>query len=281
VDSLHKSLAEGIVLIKTCVELINHLELSLNNVQDDVIALLDGINGMCPRVRYPICIDISDSSTCDTTGIFESNVLAPAVYYFETGQALLDKVVEVRDEFLSMLHTAEVADENIDNWDWTIKLSKFFSILLALLCVWILVGLFFRLPDRGKRWQKRYFFPVFVFLVVVSFVLAIAFIFVSIGVSDACVDSPDDKILAIMDHSLDQISPLLYEFVSVYLSRKISIIFHLVRFAVRSIYPPFETQPVCLRLYTRTTAYVCAEHRFSPRGLEFAGGSLERARRKF
>jgi hypothetical protein len=270
VDSIHKSLAQGIVLIQTCVELINHLELSLNNVQDDGIALLDGINGICSRVR-PICVDIDDSSTCDTTGIFESNVFAPALDYLETDQALLVKVVEVRDEFLSIQHTAEVADENIDNWDWTIKLSKFFSILLALLCVWILVGLFFRLPHRGKRWQKRYFFPVFVFLVVVSFVLAIAFIFVSIGVSDACVDSPDEKILAIMDHRLDQISPLLYEFVSVYLSRKLSIIFRLVR----SIYPPFETQPVCLRLYPRTAEYVCAEYRFSPRGLEFAGGSLE------
>jgi hypothetical protein len=63
--------------------------------------------------------------------------------------------------------------------------------------------------------------PLFVSLLVLAFVFSITFVIGSLGLADTCIDDPDARFLSVADHYLDGISPIIFEFVELYLSRKL------------------------------------------------------------
>jgi hypothetical protein len=73
----------------------------------------------------------------------------------------------------------------------------------------------------GCLLRARIFLPLFVSLLVLVFVSSITFVIASLGLADTCIDDPDARFLSVADHYLDGISPIIFEFVEVYLSRKL------------------------------------------------------------
>jgi hypothetical protein len=218
-----KSIVQVIDLLNQGIVLMDDIITGVRNIVDGVSGLIVTVNEMCPRIRFPICTDITDSSTCNMDGIFnETNVVGALIDHFASNKTILWSLEHAHTDMVGLLHGANELDESLATLDWVMNLSIFFSVLLAFLCFWMIIGITFRLPRILNSLQSRLLFPTFVFLVVISFVFAIGFIFGSIGIADACVDSPDDKILAVLHHYLDQISPIIYEFVLLYLSRKFS-----------------------------------------------------------
>jgi hypothetical protein len=62
--------------------------------------------------------------------------------------------------------------------------------------------------------------PAFTILVIIAFVFSMAFVLGSMTVADLCYDSPDDKILIILNRFQEQLSPIVVEIASFYINGK-------------------------------------------------------------
>jgi F0F1-type ATP synthase membrane subunit c/vacuolar-type H+-ATPase subunit K len=224
-------------LIQNGVEFMDSLIEALTNVMADIVSLLDVANGICPDVRAPICTVLTDSRTCNSEGIFDNSIFEKVVDYVNRG-TIVSKVTDARQDLADMLTVTQNMEENVETFDWALYIAMVFAILLSLLALGMIVGLVIRKTNRMICLQSRFFFPLFVSLVVLSFVFSIAFVIASLGLSDTCVDDPDARLLSVADHFLSGGSPIIFEFVQLYLSRKLTV---LASVLVSSTYLPYPS----------------------------------------
>jgi hypothetical protein len=232
VDGLQRAMADGHEtigyaddLIQNGVEFMDSLIEALTNVMADIGSLLEVANGICPNVRAQICTVLTDSRTCNSEGIFDNDIFEKVVDHFNSiNRTIVPKLTNARQDLADMLTVTRNMEENVDTFDWALYIAMVFAILLSLLALGMIVGLVIRKTDRMICLQSRFFFPLFVSLVVLSFVFSIAFVIASLALSDTCVDDPDARLLSVAAHYLDGGSPILFEFVQLYLSRKFTVI---------------------------------------------------------
>lgn len=176
---------------------------------DDLTIIYNGfldlalfITSLCPAVE--VCEKLTNSSTCNATGIQMQEFLTD---HFTSKQAVFWYIQSFYNDTLGIQRVANQIDDTLDNLEWFRSVSFFFQTLLALLCVWILLGLIVKMPFQ--RAQKRAFFLTFCIFVIISFAFCMAFIFGAITAADLCVDSPDDKLVAVLEHNLNRVSPIV------------------------------------------------------------------------
>jgi hypothetical protein len=241
VNGLQRALANGQDsigyaedLIQNGVEFMDSLIEALTNVMTDIGSLLDVANGrVCPNVREQICTVLTDSRTRNSEGIFDNFIFEKVVDHFNSNRTIVSKLTNARQDLADMLTVTQNMEENVDTFDWALYIAMVFTILLSLLALWMIVGMVIRKTNRMICPQSRFFFPLFVSPVVLSFVFSAAFVIASLGLSDTCVDDPDAHLLLVADHYLDGVSPIIFEFVQLYLSRKFTVIASIVLVSTR------------------------------------------------
>lgn len=189
----------------------------------EVERFLETTNSLCPNVRDPICADVSDFSTCNFDGIFEENsLLEQTLQHFSGGQRSIvyEEAVNARDDLETLSVTLNDLDNKAANFNWALYCAMIFSLLLSCLCFYIMVGVISKYRPMSACLRSWVVFPAFILLVVLSFVFSVIFIIGSMTLADLCIDSPDDRILAILNRFEEELSPVTVDFISFYISRK-------------------------------------------------------------
>jgi hypothetical protein len=249
VDSLLQSLNDGfatITLVKDLlqggIDLIDSVLSQVPESQSNLETILDGINHICPAVRDPLCTDIHVPSTCNfDEDVFDGQILSDFVVYFSTAKSLAyDELVQTRIDFVDMIQVAEDLEQTGENFNWTFYCSMAFSIASALCCLCFVLGAIFELQPVTRCLQHFIVLPIFVVLVVLSWAFSMVFVIGSIGLADLCVDSPDDRILIIVERFQDSFSPLVFGFIVFYILGTFRRVSFSSRFTGSHLVPPFE-----------------------------------------
>jgi hypothetical protein len=226
---LTQSLSDG----RRAISIVQHLTqggINLIDLIDEqnaatsiaVEGLLSDANRMCPNVRDPICTDLSNPSTCNFEGVFDTDVLQITLEHFAGAErnVYYQEIVKARDDLEELLVVVEDLDDKAATFNWALYCAMVFSLLLAALCLLIMVGIACRVSRVLSCLRHCVLVPIFSVLVVLSSVFSIVFIIGSMALADLCVDSPDDRVLVILNRFREDLSPMMVEFATFYISSK-------------------------------------------------------------
>lgn len=115
-------------------------------------------------------------------------------------------------------------DEKASHFNWALYLSMVMSLLLAVLCIFIMTSLVWRMPKMMTCLQSKIVMPVFVLLVCSAYVFALVFVIASTSTADICInESPDDnidvRILTLLDRFRETLSPIVVDFAGFYIKQ--------------------------------------------------------------
>lgn len=193
--------------------------------QSDTVLLLEATNGFCPNVREELCEDITNNNitNCNLEGIpysEEIQIVIDALYDLQ-GFAFTE-VLKFRDDLVSMLEAAEEMDQKASTFNWAFYVSASFAIALAILCLIMMIGVVMawvhRLPRIFYRFRTIVIVPLFMLLVLVSWIFSMVFVIGSMALADTCINSPDEKVLNLIDQLKGDISSIIAEFLIFYIS---------------------------------------------------------------
>lgn len=223
VDSARASQATAVDTLEVAVRVSSQLVEFLERATSAVFELPGEINGLCPKMRDELCkkLDQGENCTLDEILAYERLGFEWSLEQFTNKHTvILSQVEEVRDFVIRILGILLSSGDALKEATLLFRLLAVSSMLLVCLCFGVLISLNWKLPTRVRKWQYRYFFPVFVLLVAFSFILVIAFIVSSTLSGDFCYGSPDDKLMLILQESVPSLHPLGSEIAQYVLSRK-------------------------------------------------------------
>lgn len=201
VDSARESLAIALELVEKALVTADLLVTFIDDAVLHLVGFLEDLNEICDNVT--LCEDVFQPPTCFVAdnSLGEDFIINPIILHFSgNNNVILNQVEEARGLLLNIQRKAQNTDDTLRNVDWLFHLSSFFAILLVFLCVVVIVSLLLELPNRVRRWSYRcnYFFPLFVFLVIFAFTFAIAFVISATGLADFCYESPNERVVLIL-----------------------------------------------------------------------------------
>jgi hypothetical protein len=207
-------------LLQGGIDLVDQILESQVQKQTNIDQLLTDMNTICPAVRENLCTDLDQvPESCNFDGAFDGEVLKNAMEFLaNTRIDVAEELLDVRSDLEEELAVAEGFSNSGENFQWALYCCIAFSLALALLCLCLMVGVCFRLPRVVRCFQNWFLVPLFVLLVALSWAFSMAFVIGSLSLADFCVDSPDDKVLAILEKYQDEFSGLTYAFVVYYIS---------------------------------------------------------------
>lgn len=230
VNSLTRSIEDGRESVSISQGLANEaLSLIDRSIEQNtatgeaVDGLLADINNICPTLRpNGICTDLDDLTTCDFDGIFDSDIVQSTLQHFSDAQdgIYYEELVGARSDLEQFLVLTASIEDNAKSFDWALYCSMVASILLATMCSLILFGLLCRNSSVLSCLKHWVLVPAVAFVVFFAFAFAIVFIMGSMAAADMCVDSPDNRILVILNRFRDQLTPLAVDFASFYINGK-------------------------------------------------------------
>jgi hypothetical protein len=234
VESLVDSLDSGIETLHIVQNLtqggINLIDSALEvqwDAGDEIYTLLKEVNQyhFCPEVRVKVCPNISDTSTCNFEGldIFDEKLIEQIGAGLNIVRSVLRWQIEKsKDDLEEFLVFTNRIENTAQSYYWAFQIARFFGLLLAALCFLFVLGVAFRLPKVATCLRHRIVVPMFVFLVILSFVFSLVFIVGSTTLADMCVDSPDPRMLVLVEKLEPHFSPITYDFVLFYINRKLT-----------------------------------------------------------
>jgi hypothetical protein len=177
---------------------VGGLALFLRSFQADMQLLLNGTNAICPNIRPFLCENLSNADTCNTTGVFGGTeagqelgeIFQQLVQVFYRDWKIATQLQELEQELVDLSAAAAYAEGQISAFGWVFYVAVVFDVMVGLLAVAMIV--FLLLPSMRARWclqcmHHRCLFPIFIVLVLLSFIFAIAFLIASLVSSDAYV----------------------------------------------------------------------------------------------
>jgi len=228
VSSLTQSLDDGTAAISIsqnlanrAIRLIDRVVLQNNETAKAVDELLVELNGICPLQRpNGLCTNLSDVSTCSFGEVLDSNVLETVIRHFKSGDQSIyfQQLIDARRDLQNFLGLTDQLQDHADSFNWALYAALVFALALTVVCVLIIFGMTCRSSRILKCLQHFILAPIFTILVVLSFVFAMLFVMGSMSASDLCYNSPDERILVILNRFRDQISPLGVRVASFYIS---------------------------------------------------------------
>lgn len=207
-------------LVDAGAAIIGALASYLMAFQTDMLFLLNSTNGMCPVLTGPsgICRNITDYTTCDETladdvfgraleaiGVNQTELeefetvttqfnYTELVRVFSSDWGIVDTLEQFQQHLLQVSAGADHLNYQLSTIDWVFYVAVVFGLIVALLALCMVGGLLLPLPRLIKCLQNRLLFPLFLFFVVLSFILAIAFLVASMAMADVCYDNPDPRV---------------------------------------------------------------------------------------
>jgi hypothetical protein len=219
---VHELATEAVSIVDRVIQL-NQI------VSSEIFTLLEDVNGMCPNVRDPLCDNLEDPSTCDISGFLGAeidNIFKQVVGHFAAGErsVIYQEIIKARDGLSDVQEIALDMDHAAAQFNWAFIVSMVFSLLLAVLCLFIMSSLVFRMPKMMRCMKSRIMMPLFVVLVIFSYVFSLLFVTASIATADTCVyESPqqnvDQRILTLLERFQETLSPIVVEFARFYISQ--------------------------------------------------------------
>ena len=220
VDSAQGSIALALSIVVMGLRLSEGLVEIVLDVNDALARFIHDYNGSCPNLQPLLCENLQDYETCTSEEMFSTFKNLVREYSTFDFQSIVQSAEDARNLLLDMQAIMIRSDNFLNNVDWLFSCAMFFTILLVCLCLATSASLFLDLKPWVRRWSYRFFFPVFVFLVSFSFIFSIAFVITSTSFSDACVDSPDDRVRSILQAQVQSMPPFRQEMVRYIISRK-------------------------------------------------------------
>lgn len=214
----------AISLTQQGIDLIDGFFETYSQAQNDTVRLLEATNGFCPNVREELCEDIiTDSTNCNFEGIpysEEIQIVIDAVHVFQ-GDAFLE-VFNFQEDLVSMLEAAEELDQKASTFNWAFYVAASFAIALAVLCFIMMIGVCLawahRLPKIFYCFRSFVIVPLFMLLVFLSWIFSMVFVIGSMALADTCIDSPDEKVLNLIDKLKGDVSSMIAEILIFYVS---------------------------------------------------------------
>lgn len=199
------------------------------NVSSQIFTLLEDINGMCPLVRDPLCDNLQDLETCDLSGILGndlSNIFKTVVEHFAAGErsVIYQEIIKAKSGLQDVQHISSDLDNAASHFNWALLLSMVFSLLLAVLSLFIISSLVFRMPKMMVCLQSRILMPIFVVVVIFAFVFSLLFVTASMTTADVCIykdycNNIDMRVLTLLGRFQEALSPIVVEFARFYIQQ--------------------------------------------------------------
>lgn len=233
VTSLIKSLDDALatievvkVLVNDGIDLINKILASEDTTEEFVVDVLTSMNSMCLDLRDPFCTNITDIDTCNFEGVADENLLKDFFISWENLRQLkYEDLVKSKGDLEDIYDELVELNNTGDTFNWAFWCSMAFSLCLALLCLIMLAGAFFKLSRVTKILRKCILVPSFILMVILSWVFSMVFVIGSVGLADMCYDSPDTFISGLFTKYKDGFSPLIFRSVLFYVNGKCFKIF--------------------------------------------------------
>jgi len=221
VDSLSNTLEAG----RESLEIVKNLAGDAQTIVDSVIrqnkdlsnrvyGMLESVNGICPKVKDPLCDNIYDIETCDIASFLGSDlndVFQMAAGHFTQGEQseYYVEIVNAKNGLEDVQSLSQDMDRSASHLNWALTLSMVMSLLLAIMCLLILCGLV--CPDMPRVLcclQSKLMVPTFVVLVFFAYVFSLLFVTASVVTADVCIyhnakDNIDERILSVLTKSQD------------------------------------------------------------------------------
>jgi hypothetical protein len=201
---------------------------------------------LCPKVEREFCTNVTLSTInnsnndqdeeqqvrpmCDFSSFPQLQQELEQIFHYMDGTFDLvlpeGTLQDIQDDLQALDHLLHLADVYYPTTvTWTIWVSVGCNVTLALLAIWICVSvlrLYFGRPVPGKWVRSFVLVPVWLLLVVLGWIFTCVFVVSVIGMADACIDSPDAILLAILERNQDEFSgggsdSVIYDFLNYYL----------------------------------------------------------------
>ena len=179
--------------------------------------------GFCPEIRESLCINITSAEpVCDFSGIPYGEEVASLINFFDgTIDLVFGKLDDVRSDLLQLQEVMDDLSNNSKQFNWAFYVASGFSIALCVLTILIMVGVLLawrrQLTPRYICVRSYLVVPLFIFLVILGWIFSMIFVVASLATSDLCVDSPDDKIVGMLQELKGDFDSVVYDFLVYYI----------------------------------------------------------------
>jgi hypothetical protein len=227
VNSLVKAVDAGIGtitmvkdLLQGGIDLIDTILEEQTPPSTEIEAVLNAVDSICPEDLDPLCTNITDPITCNLDGVDVGEVVLNFITFFATARSLVyEELFQSRADLVDMLVVADELEDFGETFNWALYCSMAFSIALDVLCAFVIIGAVFQLSRITKCLQHVILVPVFVLLVILAWVFSMVFVIGSIGLADMCIDSPDDRVLILLEKFRSRFSSsIIFEFIVFYIN---------------------------------------------------------------
>eukprot|EP00934_Nitzschia_sp_Nitz4_P007545 Nitzschia sp. Nitz4//scaffold1_size375055//99440//101442//NITZ4_000238-RA/size375055-augustus-gene-0.710-mRNA-1//-1//CDS//3329540931//7535//frame0 len=220
-DDSRGSLSIADALADRAIELIDLVAEQNIETGAAVELLLEDINMMCPNLRPDgLCTDLTDPSTCDFDDILDDSVMISTIKHFQEADESIyyQELISGRADLVQFKDLVKDVDDSAVQFNWALFAAVVGSLTLAGLCLVIVTGVLLRSWTALNCIRNWLVVPTFSVLVVLSFIFSMLFVVGSMVVADLCVDSPDSRILVILDRFRDELSSIAVEIASFYIN---------------------------------------------------------------
>jgi hypothetical protein len=212
-------------LVRQAIVLVDSFLESTTESSDNTADFLQATNSFCPDVRERLCEDVFNATNCNFTGIPFALEIEKVVDYFHGVKGLVfEDVVKFRADLVAMMEAADGMDEKARTFDWAFWVAASFALALAFLCLLMMIGVILawvhKLPRVFYCFRTIVIVPSFIFLVLISWVFSMVFVIGSMALADTCIDSPDARIVNLVNNMRGDISSIIAEFLIFYISGK-------------------------------------------------------------
>jgi hypothetical protein len=206
------------------IALIDQFFAGQNTAINATGAMLQTINNFCPAVQEQLCANISTATDCNYTGVPNEQEIQEIVEYFTGIQDMVyDELAHAKSDLEEIVDVTAQVEQQMENFNWAFYVSAIFAAALALLSIFILIGVVLawrnQLHNSCFRWVRNLLVvPIFVLLVFLSLLFSCIFVVGSITASDVCYGSPDPFVLELLSKMESEFNPLGYRFMRFYVS---------------------------------------------------------------
>jgi hypothetical protein len=201
---------------------------------------------LCPKVAAEFCTNLVAPTTTNNNNQDEGQQQLQPVCDFSSFPQLqpeLEQILYYLDETLGLVlpeHSLQDMKDDLQTLyyllhradvyypttvTWTIWVAVGCNVTLALMALWICVSvvrLYFGRPVPGKWVRSFVLVPLWLLLIVLGWVFTCLFVVSVIGMADACIDSPDAILLAILERNQEKFTgggsdSVIYDFLHYYL----------------------------------------------------------------
>lgn len=189
-------------LCESAAGIIEDFMVSQNATNVAVKSLKLDLNTICPPLREELCANATTGQDCNFDGLPSGDDISN---FFSINQGDIYKnLVDLQKDLLEIADFAEMINAKASNLNWAFWLAAAFVILLAICTLLIMNGVIqaWRRKLGNNCWSKftsctRHWFvlPVFVVLLILSWIFSMIFVIGSTSTADMCYQNPNENVL--------------------------------------------------------------------------------------